>query len=670
QRQAGESLRQPFDLEKEPPLQARLLRLDEGDHARVIKLHHLVTDGWSQRLFWEELEALYRAGLNGARSELPDLPVQYRHFAEWQRAWLGTRAAEKQLSYWRAQPERMTRLPVRTDRPRPEVWTGRGARHRLMFSRALSRAIKSLSRTHRVTLFMTLLAAFKCLLHRYTGHEDVAVGSVIANRNQIQIERIMGMFANTIVLRTDLSGDPRFSEVLRRVQQVTLDAYRNQDLPFEEILKVLQVSRSVDRNALFQVMFVLQKASPRAPELPGVSMRFVDVDPGVAHVDLTFDLVDADERLSGWIEYSTDLFEAATIARMAAHFRTLLEAIVANPEEPISRLPLLSASERRRILVDWNETHTGFRRLGGFSERFARQAERAPDAVAVSAGGVRLTYRELARRASAVAGRLAAEHVGPDTVVILLAERAADFLSAMIGVQRSGGAFLPLDPTIPAARLAQIIQHSGARLVLSGQACGALLEKSLSRMPARERPKVLRLRELVEGVVRRPARPFRQAPSKLACVIYTSGSTGAPKGAMIEQRGLINHVLSKISDLELSAADVIAQTAPQSFVISVWQLLAPLMVGARVHICADEEVRDPALLAEVIGREGATVLQIVPALLRGILERTPNEPVFRSLSRLRWLVSTGEALAPDLCRDWFRHFPHVPLLNAYGSSEC
>jgi amino acid adenylation domain-containing protein len=670
QRQAHELLRQPFELEKAPPLRLQLLQLDEDDHALLIKLHHLVTDGWSQRLFWGELEALYTAGLNRAPPELPELHIQYRNFAEWQRAWLRTSAADGQLSYWRKQLEGLTELPLRTDRPRPEMRTGRGARYPLNFSRALSSRIKSLSRAYRVTLFMTLLAAFQCLLRRYTDHDDVAVGSLIGNRNRTEIEHLMGMFANTVVLRTDLSGDPTFSEVLRRVRQVTLDAYRNQDLPIEEILRVLQVSRSVSRNTLFQVMFILQNASPRTPSFPGLSVEFVDVEPGIARFDLMLELVDADERLGGWLEYSTDIFEAATMARMATHLRMLLEAIVANPEERISLLSLLPAEELRRVLVDWNNTQTSFGRLSTFSERFAKQVERAPDAIAVSAGRDRLSYRELARRGSAIADRLAREGVGPDIVVILLAERSINLLATIIAVQQAGGAFLPLDPKLPTARLAQIVQHSHTPLVLTGQGCTAALEEALSGMPTERRPQVLNLDELSQVVLKNPVRPIRPTPSNLAYVIYTSGSTGVPKGAMIEQRGLFNHLLSQTSELELSASDVIAHTAPQSFVISVWQFLAALMVGARVHICTDEEVRDPALLVREIGREGVTVLQIVPALLRDILDRTPDEPVFRGLSRLRWLISTGEAISPDLCRRWFQHFPDVPLVNAYGSAEC
>jgi amino acid adenylation domain-containing protein len=669
QRQTRELLRHHFEIDKEPPLQAQLLQLGEDDHALVIKVHHLVTDGWSQRLFWGELEAFYAAFQNGGSAKLPELPIQYRHFAEWQRAWLRTRAAEEQLSYWRVQLEGLTELPLRTDRTRPRMWTGRGTRHPVKLSIRLSRRIKSLSHAHGATPFMTLLAAFQCLLYRYTQHDDIAVGSLIANRSEIQLERLMGMFANTIVLRTNLTGNPSFSEVLRRVRQVTLDAYRNQDLPIEEILKVLRVSRNTDRNTLFQVMFILQNASPRVPKLPELSVHFEDVDPGTARFDLMLELIDTDERLAGWLEYNTDLFEAATIARMAAHFRTLLEAIVANPEERISRLPLLLEGERKRILIDWNRTRTGFGRFHIFFERFARQAARTSGATAVSTTRVRLSYLELARRASAIAERLALEGVGPDVVVILLAERDVDFLAAMIAVHQAGGAFLPLDPAFPAARLAQIVQHSRAPVVLAAQDFVMALTEALSGVPAQGRPRILSLEHLALTVPPRSARLVPSTPSSLAYVIYTSGSTGVPKGVMVEQRGLFNHLCSQISDLQLSASDVVAQTAPLSFVIAVWQFLAPLMVGGRVHICGDEVVRDPALLAQEIGREGVTVLQIVPSLLRAILERTPNEHALSMLSRLRWLMCCGEPLPPDLLQDWFRHFPNVPVINAYGSTE-
>ena len=667
---ARQAQRRLLHIESEPSLRIELLRFAEDDHVLMVTLHHLITDGWSQRLFWEELEAHYAAHLRARPSELPDPCIQYRNYVAWQRAWLQTSAAAKQLSYWRRQLGGVSELPLRTDRPRPEMWTGRGARYRFKLSRRLSRGIRELSRGKGVTLFMTLLAAFKCVLFRYTEHADVAIGSLIANRNQIQLERLIGMFANTLVLRTDLSGNPTFSEVLGRVRQVTLDAYRNQDLPIEEVLRVCQVPRSLDRNTLFQVMFVLQNGVARAPTLADLCVHFVEVDPGIARFDLTLELMDADECLSGWLEYNTDLFEAATIARMSTHLRTLLEAIVSNPDERISRLPLISAKERRRVLLDWNDTQIRFSRADTFCKRFASQVERAPEAPAVSIAGACCSYRELAGRSSAIARRLASLGVGPNAIVALLAERDVNLLAAMLAVQQVGGAFLALDPTLPARRLAHVLQASGAALLLVAQGHAATGDKALVGIGAERRPVVLQLEDFGQGVSAITPSMVRPASSDLAYVVYTSGSTGVPKGAMIERRGLFNHLLSQIADLGLTASDVIAQTAPQSFVISVWQFLAPLMVGARVHICANQVTRDPRLLVQEIEREGVTILQIVPALLRAILEQTSKEPAFYALRRLRCLICTGEPLPTDLCREWFQHFPDVPLMNAYGSAEC
>jgi len=667
-RHARRVLHRPFELEKEPPLRAELMRLDADDHALAIKLHHLVTDGWSQRLFWQELEALYGAHVSGVPAGLAELPIQYRDFVAWQEAWLRTPAAEQQLAYWRRQLKGMTDLPLRTDRPRPHAWTGRGARHPFALSPSVAAGLRSLSQTHSVTLFMTLLAAFQCLLYRHTEHEDIAVGTLIANRNQIEIEPLIGMFANTIVLRTDLSGDPTFCEVLRRVRQVTLDAYRNQDLPIEKILQVMQVPRSLRRNPLFQVMFLLQNPSPRTRALADLSVERVEVDPRMARFDLMLELVDAGERLSGWFEYSSDLFEADTIARMAMQLRTLFGAVVANPEERLSRLAVLAGRERRRLLGD-GEKRASFGRPATFYQRFAEQVERAPRAPAVSSRHLRLTYRELERRSTAIAHRLALAGVGRDRVVVLLAPRDIDLLAGMIAVQRAGGAFLALDPALPAARLVHLIRCSGSALVLGGSDSTAALEQAWSGVAVQEHPRILRLDDLRRTAPRYRTPPARPAPSSLAYLVYTSGSTGVPKGAMIEQRGLLNHLLWQISELRLSAADVVAQTAPQSFVISVWQFLAALMVGARVHVCGDAVVRDPTLLLGEIEREGVTILQIVPPLLRAILDQN-EEAAFRALSRLRFLISTGEPLPPDLCRAWFRRVPDVPLINAYGSAEC
>jgi amino acid adenylation domain-containing protein len=665
--QMMELLRQPFDIELRPPIMVRLLRFAEQDHALLIKLHHLITDGWSQRLFWDELGMLYTARTTDQPADLPELPVQYRHFVAWQRQWLQTPAAAKQLDYWREHLNGLTELPLRTDRLRPETLTGRGARFPLSLPRSLSDRLRSLSRTHNTTLFMTLLAAFQCLLHRYTRQEDVAVGSLVANRNQVQMERLIGMFANAIILRTDFSGDPAFSELLHRVRQVTLDAYRNQDLPVDDILQALRLPRNSDGNPWFDVMFLLQKMSP-TPAMPGLSADFVEVDPGTARGSLLLELIDQDSRLSGWLEYSTDLFEESTIARMAAHFIALLKSIVENPACPVSSLSMLPASERRQVM---GEIGSGIKlpRMSTFYQRFKRQVVRSPDAIVVSSGPHRLSYRELADQAAAIASGLFQAGVRRDDIVVLLADRGIGFMAAMIAVQQAGGAFLPLDPAQPNARWSEVIRHSGARIILTDTANAAAVQAALADRHRRERPRVHVIEKLSSSITKTVSLPVRSSPSNLACVIYTSGTSGAPKGALIEQRGMYNHLLSKIADLDLSPADVVAQTSPQGFVISIWQCLAAPMVGARIHVCADDRVRDPALLVEEIAREEITVLQIVPSLLREVLRRVPDEPLFRALGRLRALISTGESLAPDLCRDWLRHFPAVPIINAYGATE-
>ncbi|WP_448041344.1 amino acid adenylation domain-containing protein [Bradyrhizobium liaoningense] len=667
-REALKLAQHPFDLAHEPPLKVALLSFDEHSHALVVNVHHLVTDGWSQRLFWEDLAVHYAAARMKRPVTLPPPAFQYRDFALWQQSWAQTPAAKEQLDYWRAQLKGVTTLPLRTDRPRPEAWSGHGARHYLELSKTLSGDLRALSQNQGVTPFMTLLAAFQCLLFRHTSHEDVATGSLIANRNQIESERLIGLFANTLILRNDFSGDPSFGEMLRRVRQVTLDAYRNQDLPIEEVLRTLQIARRSDGNPLFRIMFILQNASIEAARFPGLSARRLEIDPKVARFDITLELVEADGRFSGFFEYATDLFDAATIAGMAAQFRTLLKAVIANPEQRISRLPLLTEAERRLLLAKGRGVPANFTARGNLSERFERQARKTPNAVAVSDGRTSLSYRELAHRSLAAARWLAREGVGAESVVALLAERGPDLLAAMIAVQRVGAAFLNLDPDQPTARLTTILGSSCARVLLTGRPQSAMVEALLE--PLVERIQVAELEDAIASGATKPARAAARPASSLAYLVYTSGSSGSPKGVMIEQRGLSNHLASLISELELSARDVIAQTAPQSFVISVWQFLAGPMVGARVHVCATAIVRDPILLAREIEREGITVLEIVPSLLRVILDRMDEAPVLRAFSRLRLLISTGEPLPVELCRAWFARCPGVPLINAYGASEC
>jgi amino acid adenylation domain-containing protein len=667
-REAGKLAQHPFDLAGDVPLKVTLLSFDRSNHALVVNVHHLVTDGWSQRLFWEELAAHYAAARRNEMPALPEPRFQYRDFALWQDGWAQTPSAREQLDYWRAQLDGVTTLPLRTDRARPQVWSGRGARHYLEFSRKLSGDVRALSQQQGVTPFMALLTVFQCLLFRHTGHDDVATGSLIANRNQIESERVIGLFANTLILRNDFSGDPSFSDMLRRVRQVTLDAYRNQDLPIEEVLRALQIARRTDGNPLFRIMFILQNASIETARFPGLHMRRLEVDPEVARFDITLELVEADGRFGGFFEYATDLFDASTIEGLAAQFKTLLTAAIADPEQRISHLPLLTEAERRDLLAKGRGASADVSAFGNLSERYDRQARKTPNAVAVSDGHATLTYRELAQRSQAVAQWLSREGIGAETVVALLAERGTDLLAAMIGIHRAGAAFVNLDPDQPPARLATLLGSSCAPMLLYGPAQAPLVEALVE--PLVERIHVAALADALTFAPPKPVRAVTRKAGSLAYLVYTSGSSGAPKGAMIEQRGLSNHLASLVTELGLSARDVIAQTAPQSFVISVWQFLAGGLVGARVHVCGNAIVQDPMLLAQEITREGITVLEIVPSLLRIILERMDEPGIRAAFAKLRLLISTGEPLPVDLCRTWFARCPKVPLINAYGASEC
>jgi amino acid adenylation domain-containing protein len=519
---------------------------------------------------------------------------------------------------------------------------------------------------------MTLLSAFVTLLSRYSGQEDIVVGSLIANRNYSETEPIIGFFLNTLVLRTHLQGNPTFQKLLARVRQVALDAYAHQDVPFEQVVEALQPERNLSHNLLFQVMFVLQNAPMGRLKLPGLTITPMKMERVKANFDLTLSMTETEQGLIGELEYNTDLFDETTITRMAGHFQTLLEAIVTNSQQRVSELPLLTEAQRHQLLVEWNDTEPEYPQDKCIHQLFEAQVEQTPDAVAVVFEEQQLTYRELNCRANCLARLLVMEQgVGPDTIVTLLAERSIDFLIAMMAVFKAGGAYLPLDSHHPPQRLCQVLEQSETPLVLAANKFEPVLLQALVSLPSGKRPQVLLIEELLQQQQSEENLPVCCTPSNLAYVIYTSGSTGAPKGAMLEHRGMLNHLYAKILDLKLTDADTVAQTARQSFVISVWQFLAALLVGARIHIFNDEAARDPAQLLEQVEHQGISILEIVPSLLRMMLEeialRSPARP---NLSALRWLLLTGEALPPKLCRQWLDYYPTIPMLNAYGSTEC
>jgi amino acid adenylation domain-containing protein len=666
----NQEAQQPFDLATGRLIRAQLTRVGAGDHLLAVTAHHIVYDVWSRELLIRELGALYEAFWHGRPSPLPELTIQYADFAAWQRQWLQGEVLATQLAYWKRQLAGVTsgtELPG--DRPRPPVQSFRGARVMASLSSEVTAALKELSKRQGVTLFMTLLAGFQAFLYRHTHEEDVVVGSPIANRNRAETEGLIGFFVNTQVLRTDVSGRPAFRQLVARAREVALGAFAHQDLSFEQLVTELRASRDTARQPLFQILFnFLTNYKPIEMELPpGLLLTPEPNHSGAVQFDLIFSIYEADGALHFSADYSSDLYERSTLERQVGHYAGLLAAAAAAPDTVFSELPFGSAEEWRQVLVDWNDTAAEVPWASSVQKLFESWAERTPDAVAATCEGREETYAGLNRRANALARRLRELGVGPDRVVALLAERGTDFLAAILGIFKAGGAYLPLDACHPADRLRQVVRQSGTRLVLAASAFAAGAGGDLIGRLGEENVLVVPLEELLEPVGEEANPPAVADPDSLAYVIYTSGSTGVPKGAMISHRGMLNHLFVKIGDLGLSAADSVAQTASHTFDISVWQFLAALLVGGKVQVFPDVIAHDPPRLLAEVASQGVTVLETVPSLMRLML----SEPeAALELPRLRWLIPTGEALPPDLCRRWLETYPHVPLVNAYGPTEC
>jgi amino acid adenylation domain-containing protein/non-ribosomal peptide synthase protein (TIGR01720 family) len=656
-----------FDLTRGPLVRARVWHIGEEEYVLLMTLHHIVSDGWAMDILIRELVTYYQAGVSGQPAALPPLPIQYADYAVWQRDWMQGAVLEAQLAYWKDRlGDAPAALELPTDRPRPTVQTYRGACCEFAVPRELLQQITAFSRRHSLTLYMTLLTAFTALLHHYSGRTSILVGSPVANRLRIEVEEIIGLFVNTLVLRTDIPDNPRWIDLLDRVRKEVLGAQTHQDLPFEHLVDALQPERNLSHSPLFQVMFTLQTPAEQSMETPGLRVDNMEIDPGTALFDLSLDMVVEPEQLSGSFEYNTDLFDESTAKCYADGFLKILSSMVAKPEGRVHDVPPLTDRERHLQLVDWNNV-PGPDLTADYVTRFAAQVERTPESTAVVCREQSWTYRELHRRMSKTADALAAAGVGPDSIVAVLGERSPELLAMILGVLEVGGAYLPLDPRHPRPRLAQIMELSRPLVLLVTREWEAGAADLLNELPSDRHPRLLIIEQLMEQDIN-PAglRPIRAA-GRLAYLIYTSGSTGAPKGVMVEQDGMLNNILYKLQSLQMTADDVVAQTASQCFDISVWQFLAALLCGARVHIVPDDVAHDPAALLRHLDEAGITIVEPVPAVLQGLLAVDGRAP---ALAKMRWVLPTGEALPSALCRRWFAHYPTIPLMNAYGPAEC
>jgi amino acid adenylation domain-containing protein/non-ribosomal peptide synthase protein (TIGR01720 family) len=656
---------QAFDLARAPLVRARVLRLADTDHAVLLTLHHTVSDGWSMGLLLTEITGLYEAFVSGNPSPFPELPIQYADYAQWQREWLRGEVLAAQVSYWQERLRGLAALlTLPADRERPVARTSRGAVESFAVPEALASSLLALSRRQGVTLYMTLLAALQALLSRYTGEDDVAVGSPIAGRTRKELEGLIGAFVNTLVMRTDLSGNPTARQLLQRVREVALGAYARQDVPFEKLVEELQPVRSLGHHPLFQVMLALQNAPVELRRLSRLAARPLAGDTSTAKFDLLVSLQEAPRGLHGSCEYSADLFDRGTIRRLVGHFQRLLGAIAADPEARLMELPLLTAGERCGVLVEWNDTATLHPAQGCIHQLIAEQARRTPDSIALLGEDAWLSYDELDRRAGRLASRLRALGVGPEVRVGICAERSLAMVVGLLGILAAGGAYVPLDGGYPDERLSYLIADSEVPAVLVQET----LISRLAPLAGEARLVPLAAAEL-HGAGDPESPDSRVLPEHPAYAIYTSGSTGGPKGAVNSHRGVVNRLLWGQSVFRLGPEDRLLQKTPFSFDVSVPELFWPLMVGARLVMAHPGGHQDPAYLVASIAAEGITTVHFVPSMLRAFLD----EPELIRCQGLRRVFASGEALPPDLVRRFHERLGDplgVELHNLYGPTEA
>jgi amino acid adenylation domain-containing protein len=642
-----------FDLVRGPLFTSSLVRLSAEHHVLVLVMHHIVNDGWSAGLFGRELSLLYKAFVAGEASPLPELKIQYADFAQWQRNWLQGEVLDTQISYWRKQlagaPDTIT-LPL--DFSRSAMQSFNGSREPLVLPERLTSQLRALSRQHEVTLFMTLLAAFQVLLSRYSGQTDVVVGSPVAGRNRPETEELIGLFVNTLAFRCDLAGDPTFIEVLRRVRNVTLDAYAHQDLPFEKLVEELHPARDLSRPALFQVLFVLQNVDTQPFDLPGLKILPMASEIETAKFDLSLYLWDAATKLEGYLEFNTDLFEPATVRRLLAHFTTLLENLVATPELPLSAVSMISELEVKELRELTSPPAISYSADLCVYQLFEQQAERTPDAVALIHDHETRTYRELNQQSNALAHHLRALGVGPETLVGLCVERGISMVIGLLGIMKAGGAYVPLDPSYPQDRLSWMLEDTALKILVTE-------EQLVQHLPDTGHTQLVFLDGEWPRQVENPEPQTH--PNHLAYVIYTSGSTGKPKGVMIEHGALTNFISSMQRLSEIGPSDVLLGVTTLGFDIAGLEMFLPLTVGARLAIAGEETVIDGRALLAEIERRDVTVMQATPVTWRLLIDAG-----WSGSPRMLALCG-GEALSRDLADKLLERTRE--LWNMYGPTE-
>src|SRR5947209_7164612 len=657
---------EPFDLSRGPLLRARLLRLGAGEHAAALALHHAVADGWSLGVLMRELGhyyGRYSGGGGGVGEELGELVVQYGDYAEWQRGRLRGEALAAEVGYWRGRLKGMATLEVPTDRARPAAQSFRGATHTFDLSPELTAALRALNKREGVTMFMTLLAALQTLCYRYTGQEDVVVSTGTSNRNHPDTEALIGCFINILLMRSDLSGNPSFLELLGRVRKVAVDAYAHQDFPFELLVEALGPERDLSYNPLSQVMLVLHNAPAEAMRLKDLVIEPIEGERNTAQLDLNLQIWERPDRLTGLLEYDTDLFERSTIIRMVGHFQNVLEAAVRNPAQRLRELPLLTEAERHQLLVELNETPAVFPAHLCLHQLFEAQAQSSPRALAVIAENSSLTYEELNRRADRLAHELRALGVGPGKGVAVCVERSPEMVQGLVGTLKAGGAIVPLDPAYPKERLAFMLEDAQVSVLLT--------QRHLAdRIPRHGAETVYLDADGRDGEHdSAPNLNSGVTPGDLAYVIYTSGSTGLPKAVMLDHRGRVNNFSDFNRRFRVGAGDRLIALSSLSFDMSAYDVFGTLASGAAIVLPEHSGARDPLHWAELMKRHRVSVWHSVPAFLELLVDGQETASTASSLPSLR-LVLLGGDWIPVTLPDRIRAIaPGAEVVSMGGATE-
>ena len=653
--------KKPFDLMEGPLLRLILLRLSPDTHFLVLVMHHIVTDGWSIALLFREVTKCYAALVKGDPPELPELPLQYPEWAQWQREYMSGEVLTKEVEYWRRKlAGAQTLLDLPTDHPRPATHGWQGATEEFSLDSATLAKLKALAQAEGSTLFMVAMAAFQSLLRRYTSQESILIGTPIAGRNEIEIENMIGLFVNTLVFRVDFANNPSFRELIRQVRSFALEAYAHQDVPFEKLVERLVPQRSLDTHPLFQVMFTFQNIPKQVFEIPGLRIKEMPFETGIAKLDLSVEVWE-DSEFHCQFEYSTDLFERSTIRRMLGHFEKLLTAVVGNPDLRLGQIPIISTEEQRQVLFDWNRTAADYFRDLPLHKAFESQADRSPNATALRFTATEWSYRQLNDEANRLAHLLIEKGVQPGSLVGVFLERSPEMVVALLSVLKAGAAYVPLDPAYPLERLRFLIEDAALSCIVT--------HSSIKNQLPSNAPSVVAFDTDGNSLSGKPTTNPATFVSANQCayVIYTSGSTGIPKGVEGTHRASMNRFSWMWRTYPFKPGEVCCQKTNLGFVDSIWEIFGPLLAGVPNVMIPQEAVRDPEEMLQVLAREHVTRIVLVPSLLRTLLDHAPN--LERRAPDL-WLWScSGEVLPADLAKRFREAFPQAILLNIYGSSE-